>query len=159
MLLKIFFKNMNQPFPVNPRPLTAAAFSSILIKCKGNDLVSEVRKMLDKVLRIAELYDFYGALLTDKQRRCLEMHYLGDDSLAEIAEEFQVSRQAVHDILRRGEQLLAEYEAKLGLVARHRLDLAAITQARASLEALPPESRNRPETVRALELLHQLTDR
>ena len=115
--------------------------------------------MLDKVLRIAELYDFYGALLTDKQQRCIELHYLGDDSLAEIAEEFQVSRQAVHDILRRGELLLAEYEAKLGLVERHRGDLAVIAQVRACLEALPADTRSLPETRQALELLHQLTDR
>lgn len=44
--------------------------------------------MLDKVLRIALLYDLYGALLTAKQQRCLELHYLNDFSLAEIAAEF-----------------------------------------------------------------------
>ncbi|MDT8901253.1 YlxM family DNA-binding protein [Anaeroselena agilis] len=115
--------------------------------------------MLDKVLRIAELYDFYGALLTDKQQRCIEMHYLGDDSLAEIAEEFRVSRQAVHDILRRGEQLLVEYEEKLGLVERQRRDRETIAKVRACLEALPAETRRLPETDQALELLRQLTDR
>ncbi len=115
--------------------------------------------MLDKVLRIAQLYDFYGALLTDKQRRCLEMHYLSDDSLAEIAEEFQVSRQAVHDILRRGEQLLAAYEEKLGLVERHRRDLGDIAAVRAALAALPDGCRERPETQKAIKILNELAER
>lgn len=75
--------------------------------------------MLDKVLKIASLIDFYGALLTEKQRRCLELHYLEDWSLAEIAGEFDVSRQAVHDILRRSEQLLVSYEERLGLIERY----------------------------------------
>ena len=75
--------------------------------------------MLDKVLQIASLIDFYGALLTEKQRRCLELHYLEDWSLAEIAGEFDVSRQAVHDILRRSEQLLVSYEERLGLIERY----------------------------------------
>ncbi|MBP2625683.1 MAG: putative transcriptional regulator with domain containing protein, partial [Firmicutes bacterium] len=44
--------------------------------------------MLDKVLRIVILFDFYGSLLTDKQSLTLEMHYLNDFSLAEIADEF-----------------------------------------------------------------------
>ena len=71
--------------------------------------------MLDKVLRIGRLYDFYGALLTDKQRYCLEMHYLSDLSLAEIAEELKVSRQAPFMIFCAAcEQILEEYEAKLG---------------------------------------------
>ncbi len=114
--------------------------------------------MLDKVLRIAELYDFYGALLTDKQRRCLEMHYLSDDSLAEIAEEFGVSRQAVHDILRRGEQLLEAYEAKLGLVARHRRERDTVAAVRACLESLPDGCRSLPAAREAVALLDKLTE-
>lgn len=115
--------------------------------------------MLDKVLRIAELYDFYGALLTEKQRRCIEMHYLSDDSLAEIAEEFGVSRQAVHDILRRGEQVLVRYEEKLGLVARHRRERETIAEVRACLETLPGEVRRLPAARKAVELLAQLSDK
>lgn len=115
--------------------------------------------MLDRVLRIAELYDFYGALLTEKQRRCIEMHYLGDDSLAEIAVEFAVSRQAVHDILRRSEQLLAEYEEKLGLVARQRDDRETLARALDQLSTLPAECRRLPQTEQALALLRQLLDR
>ena len=76
--------------------------------------------MLDKLLKISVLFDFYGALLTEKQRRCLEMHFLNDLSLSEIADQFGVSRQAVYDIVHRSEQVLEEYEKRLGLVERYR---------------------------------------
>jgi hypothetical protein len=64
------------------------------------------------------LLDFYGNLLTDKMRLTLDM-YLNDDlSLAEIAEEEDISRQGVHDKVKRGLTQLKEYESKLGLVKR-----------------------------------------
>lgn len=115
--------------------------------------------MLDRVLKIAELYDFYGALLTEKQQRCLELHYLSDASLAEIAAEFSVSRQAVHDILRRSEQLLAEYEASLGLVERHRRDRESLARVQACLRALPDDCRRLPAAEEALALLEELLTR
>lgn len=74
--------------------------------------------MLEKTLRVGELYDFYGALLTEKQRLCLELHYLNDYSLAEIAADMHISRQAVHDLLRRAEQTLEIYETRLGLLQK-----------------------------------------
>ena len=64
------------------------------------------------------LLDFYGNLLTDKTRLTLDM-YLNDDlSLAEIAEEEEISRQGVHDTVKRGLKQLNGYEDKLGLVKR-----------------------------------------
>ena len=64
------------------------------------------------------LLDFYGNLLTDKMRTTLDM-YLNDDlSLAEIAEEEEISRQGVHDTVKRGLKQLNGYEDKLGLVKR-----------------------------------------
>lgn len=74
--------------------------------------------VLEQRLYLAQLYDVYGPLLTEKQRRCLEMHLLEDFSMSEIGESLQVSRQAVYDILHRSEQTMAEYEAKLGLARR-----------------------------------------
>lgn len=62
------------------------------------------------------LYDFYGKLLTPKQREVMRLYYEEDLSLGEIAEELKISRQAVHDILRRSEQALEKYEKKLGLL-------------------------------------------
>lgn len=64
------------------------------------------------------LLDFYGNLLTDRMRSVLEL-YLNDDlSLAEIANSEEISRQGVHDTIKRALKQLHEYEEKLGLVAR-----------------------------------------
>lgn len=61
------------------------------------------------------LFDFYQALLTDKQRSYMQLYYLDDLSLGEIAESYGISRQAVYDNIRRTEAMLEEYEAKLEL--------------------------------------------
>ena len=71
--------------------------------------------MLEKTVETSILFDFYGSLLTDKQRQIMELRYEDDLSLAEIAEQLAVSRQAVHDAIQRTTQQLYEYEAKLGL--------------------------------------------
>ncbi len=64
------------------------------------------------------LFDFYQALLTDKQRSYMELYYLDDHSLGEIAESYGVSRQAVYDNIRRTEAMLEEYEEKLCLLEK-----------------------------------------
>ena len=74
--------------------------------------------MLEKFLHMSTLFDIYGALLTDKQKRCLQMHLFEDFSLSEISDELGISRQAVYDMLRRSEQVMQQYENKLGLAAR-----------------------------------------
>lgn len=66
------------------------------------------------------LYDFYGALLTARQQELMQAYYLEDLSLAEIAGEGGVSRQAVHDLIKRAEASLQEYEEKLGFVREYR---------------------------------------
>ena len=74
--------------------------------------------MLEKFLHMSALFDIYGALLTDKQKRCLQMHLFEDFSLSEISDELGISRQAVYDMLKRSEQVMQQYEDKLGLAAR-----------------------------------------
>ena len=69
--------------------------------------------MFEMMVRIGRLYDHYGTLLTERQQKCLELHFLQDWSLGEIAADLGVSRQAVNDILRRSEETLEEYEKKL----------------------------------------------
>ncbi len=71
------------------------------------------------VFRVSFLFDFYGPLLTEKQQDLIKQYFLEDLSLAEIAEGAGVSRQAVHDLIKRAESALEEYERKLGLVATH----------------------------------------
>ncbi len=70
---------------------------------------------MDKNLAMSDLLDIYGELLTEKQRDMLELYYNDDLSLAEIAEHYEISRQGVHDSIKRGEEALAEYERVLGL--------------------------------------------
>ena len=68
--------------------------------------------------------DFYRALLTGRQAEILDYYYNEDYSLSEIADCLKISRQAAHDSLRGGAHALAEFEAKLGLAAAHRRELA-----------------------------------
>ncbi|MFQ3543359.1 putative DNA-binding protein [Halobacillus rhizosphaerae] len=71
--------------------------------------------MLEKTTRVNFLFDFYQSLLTPKQRNYMELYFLEDYSLGEISENFDVSRQAVYDNIRRTETMLEEYEKKLSL--------------------------------------------
>ena len=64
------------------------------------------------------LYDYYGDLLTDRQKECFEMRYYQDLSLGEIGEELGISRQGVHENLSRAEALLRNMEAKTGCASR-----------------------------------------
>ena len=66
------------------------------------------------------LYDYYGELLTPRQRQCFELRYHQDLSLGEIAQELNVSRQGVYDNLSRADALLQNMEAKTGFVRRER---------------------------------------
>lgn len=75
--------------------------------------------MLEKTNQVNLLFDFYAMLLKGKQREYLELYYLDDLSLSEIAEMHEVSRQAVYDHIKRAEKQLFEYEEKLQLAVKH----------------------------------------
>ena len=75
---------------------------------------------MPKNLELSLLLDFYGGLLTEKQRTVTAMYYDEDLSLAEIAEAQGISRQGVRDTVKRAEQQMLEMEATLGLAARFR---------------------------------------
>ncbi|HIX70372.1 MULTISPECIES: putative DNA-binding protein [Enterococcus] len=70
---------------------------------------------IEKTNRMNALFEFYSTLLTEKQMNYMELYYADDFSLGEIAEEFQVSRQAVYDNIKRTEKILEDYERKLHL--------------------------------------------
>ncbi|WP_417891358.1 putative DNA-binding protein [Bacillus alkalicola] len=98
------------------------------------------------------LYDFYQALLTEKQNQYMTMYYLDDLSLGEIAEQFDVSRQAVYDNIKRTEALLEEYETKLMLLRRYEERQALIQRLKtAIMEQGSPDTMI--EIVEALEKL------
>ncbi|WP_214846487.1 putative DNA-binding protein [Exiguobacterium sp. s193] len=74
---------------------------------------------LDKTNRMNYLIDFYQELLTPKQRNYMSLYYLDDFSLGEIADEFEVSRQAVYDNIKRTEAMLEQYEERLSLFQKY----------------------------------------
>ena len=73
---------------------------------------------MSKDLSAGVLLDFYGELLTEKQQQALDLYYNEDLSLAEIADEMQVSRQGVRAFIKNGEEHLYEFEQKLGMFGR-----------------------------------------
>ncbi len=73
---------------------------------------------MEKIVEQGILYDFYGELLTEHQRKIYEDAVYHDLSLSEIAEMQGISRQGVHDLVRRCDRILEDYEEKLHLVKR-----------------------------------------
>lgn len=104
---------------------------------------------LEKTNRMNYLIDFYQALLTPKQRNYMSLYYLDDYSLGEIAEEFEVSRQAVYDNIKRTETMLEQYEEKLGLFERFEQRQRLLQALRSQVELTPDVI----ETISALENL------
>lgn len=74
--------------------------------------------MLNKITEISMLYDFYGQLLPERQKEFLHLYHEENFSLSEIASEFQISRQGVHDGVKKAEKTLYDLEEKLGLVKK-----------------------------------------
>ncbi len=75
--------------------------------------------MIEKTEEMNSLLDFYDSLLTEKQLNVMNLYYKEDFSLAEIAEEMNISRAAVSDHLKRSMQILEDYESKLKLVQKY----------------------------------------
>ncbi len=74
--------------------------------------------MKDQALHMTMLYDFYGDLLTQRQREFYDLYHNEDLSLAEIAENYGITRQGVRDVIIRAEAILNDFEEKTGIVAR-----------------------------------------
>ena len=98
-------------------------------------------------LQMTLLFDYYGELLTERQRMCFDLRHNQDLSLAEIAQELNVSRQGVHDNLSRAEALLLNMEAKTGCVSR---DLQCRRSAQAIIAAAKQLANNQDEEVSRL---------
>lgn len=73
---------------------------------------------MEKIVEHGLLYDFYGELLTEHQRQIYEDAVYHDMSVSEIADIQGISRQGVHDLIRRCDKILEQYEARLGLVKK-----------------------------------------
>ena len=100
---------------------------------------------VEEIVEQSLLYDFYGELLMEHQQKIYEAALFEDYSLSEIAEEAGISRQGVHDLLRRCDKQLRGYESKLHLVERFnrvRSDLERIVSLVDELEEADPEKRS-----------------
>lgn len=94
---------------------------------------------LARTVEMAYLLDFYGPLLTERQRRLCDLYWGQDLSLSEIAVEAGVSRQAVHDLLRRATASLQGYEEKLGLYERFQQQRETLLDVEQALRLGTPE--------------------
>ncbi len=95
--------------------------------------------MKNQAYRMALLYDFYGDMLTDRQREFFDLYYNEDLSLAEIAENSGITRQGVRDVIVRAEGVMQELEDKTGIIRRFQkmqCELDAIDRAADELLAL-----------------------
>lgn len=102
---------------------------------------------MDKILEQALLYDFYGELLTSHQKEIYEQFVLEDLSLSEIAEDAGISRQGVHDLVRRCQKALEGYEAKLHLVEKFLSVKEKVGQIDGILDEWEQDGRNPDEII------------
>lgn len=89
---------------------------------------------LEKTIYMSQLFSIYKPLLTKKQREIFALYYDEDYSLSEIAENYGISRQAVHDNLGRGEKALINYEQDLNLYQKRQERIILLKQLKTSLE-------------------------
>lgn len=83
---------------------------------------------MEKIVEQGLLYDFYGELLTEHQRQIYEARVFDNLSLSEIAQDFEISRQGVHDLIKRCDKILQGYEDKLHLLQKFLNIKETITQ-------------------------------
>ena len=105
-------------------------------------------------LTMSLLYDYYGELLTEKQRQLFDLYYDQDYSLSEIAAAAGISRQGVHDTLARAEELLEGYERTLGCIARDarlQKQLEVIAQNAQALDRIPAAAPQAGAILRAVQ--------
>lgn len=111
--------------------------------------------------KVSILLDFYGQLLTARQYEILDMYYNNDYSLGEIAEELGISRQGVHDSIRKGRAALEAYEARLGLAARFNEQEESMKKALSCLKKVErevPEAAGNESFQEAVKALEKVLD-
>ena len=87
---------------------------------------------IEQVIKISQLYDFYSELLSDKQKQYLDDYYFNDLSLTEISENYNISKQAVSNNIKRTITELEQYEEKLNLIKLNNERLFLLNELRKS---------------------------
>jgi len=111
--------------------------------------LSQMKSPEDRLLssvEIGTLCAFYGGLLTERQRQALELHYMEDLSLGEIAQQLNVSRQNVHELITRSAEKLRSYEAALGAAGRMKRMLRELNE----VSSLLSDAQTRPDQAPSL---------
>lgn len=111
---------------------------------------------MEKIVEQGLLYDFYGELLTEHQKYIYEAVVLNDLSLSEIAQEQGISRQGVHDLIKRCNKILADYEAKLHLIEKFMKTKAHVRQIETIAGTLEESSQSEQIKKLANEILMEL---
>ena len=101
--------------------------------------------MKHDALTMALLFDYYGELLTEKQRTCFDLYYNQDLSLSEIAEIVGITRQGVRDGIKRGEQILQEMEDKLQFAARFNALRENYSAIASTLQSIQTQTADQPQ--------------
>ena len=115
---------------------------------------------MERIFEQTLLYDFYGELLTAHQQNIYEDAVYNDMSLSEIAEERGISRQGVHDLIKRCDRILQDYESKLHLVekfmgAKEKIrEIEKLTQ----LELLNGEGALDTSDITVIQRMHRIRD-
>jgi len=115
--------------------------------------------MLDSIARLSLLNDFYGSLLTSRQQEVMRLYHEENLSLSEIAEEFGISRQGVHDTLKNAEHALLEYEEKLGLISRMEESKLDADKADKLIATILEHNRDNPTLTRDLLQIKKIINR
>lgn len=114
---------------------------------------------MEKKLRLGDLYDHYGKLLTPKQQEILDQYCMDDLSLAEISENLEISRQAVFDTVRKAERQFEELEGILNLLARHQKRKNLLDEALKLTNRLMDEiPDNKPELTRLIDIITEVLE-
>jgi len=115
--------------------------------------------MFEKMIEISMLYDFYGQLLTAKQQELLKLYHEDNYSLSEIAEEYGISRQGVHDTVKKAEKALHEYESKLGLISKFTATEEAVAAIDSEIDLLMLENRQNNQLTERLKQIKSIIDK
>lgn len=111
---------------------------------------------MEQRVELNYLLDFYGPLLTEHRRELMRLYCEEDLSLAEIADQMEITRQGVSDAIGKARRQLSDYEEKLGLVARYRALSGQARMGLKALEVIPQDASNRDALERVRQALENI---
>lgn len=126
-----------------------------IFNCDDNDKFNSLKEQYELTL----LYDYYSGLLKESQREILADYYFNDMSLSEIADERGISRQGVHDTVKRCSKSLMEYEEIMGLAAKQKSIKKCIKSINNELNILRKDGNDKESSITTIEeVLNEIKD-